>query len=139
MKPHWTQQLVKLGACEPAVVWARDYPSLEAAWAACERGDWMMWIAGRLSGKPGSAKRRKFLLALRNCLGLTAKPHEPIERWYLSSSANASVWDAASCASVSMGAAAFSTHDWTAAIKRCADIARKHYPTPPPLPKRITQ
>jgi len=46
--PHWTSRLMKLDACNEAVVWAREYPTLEAAWAACERGDWMLWLLARV-------------------------------------------------------------------------------------------
>jgi len=43
---HWTGVLADLGACT------------DAAWAACERGDWMLWWLGRMSGPPGSPLRR---------------------------------------------------------------------------------
>jgi hypothetical protein len=36
-----------MGACPEAIRWAEQYPTLPAAWEACERGDWMLWLAGR--------------------------------------------------------------------------------------------
>ena len=48
MSKHWTDKLVAMGACPDAVEWARDYPSLAAAWKDCKRADWMLWLAGML-------------------------------------------------------------------------------------------
>jgi hypothetical protein len=45
---HWSDALVPLGACTEAVSWARTQPDYETAWAACERGDWLIWLADRL-------------------------------------------------------------------------------------------
>ena len=47
------QLLTKLGACSEAITWAEslgpDHPADEAAWQQCPRGDWMLWVAGRLA------------------------------------------------------------------------------------------
>jgi len=41
--------LTRLGACADAVTWARDTKGAPAQlWAKCERGDWMLWLAGRV-------------------------------------------------------------------------------------------
>jgi hypothetical protein len=40
--------LVRLNACAAAREWASDFPSLADAWAACPRGDWLLWLAGHL-------------------------------------------------------------------------------------------
>ena len=40
--------LVTLRACRPACEWATSFPSLADAWAACSRGDWMLWLAAKL-------------------------------------------------------------------------------------------
>lgn len=50
---RWVDTLRLLGACEDAVQWAIQYPSLAAAWAACEHGDWMLWYVGKTA--PGNA------------------------------------------------------------------------------------
>ena len=39
------EQLVRLNACEEAREWVGDR-DIESAWSECERGDWMMWLAG---------------------------------------------------------------------------------------------
>ncbi len=61
--------LAALDACPPALDWLREqgYPSLAAAWAVCPRGDWMLWLAGRTAGPPGSDSRRPLVLAACAC------------------------------------------------------------------------
>lgn len=43
MTPRET--LEKMRACGDAVQWASQYATIEEAWRACERGDWMLWYA----------------------------------------------------------------------------------------------
>ena len=71
-----TDELEKLHACTDAVKWVADQPSAAAAWRNCERGDWMLWLLGRLSGKPGSAKRKRLVLCCCQCARLVLK-HVP--------------------------------------------------------------
>ena len=70
---RWTRKLEALGACEEAVEWAKEsgHKTLAAAWAECPRGDWMLWLAGRVAGKPGSDSRRPLVLAACECARLT--------------------------------------------------------------------
>jgi len=42
------EQLKKLHACDEALQWASQFETFPEAWAACERGDWMLWIAGMM-------------------------------------------------------------------------------------------
>ena len=44
---HWTEKLIKLEACTEAVQWAKKYPTIHAAWVACERPDWMLWVLNK--------------------------------------------------------------------------------------------
>ncbi len=67
---HWADALVRLRACADAVAWARQYPDLRAAWAACERGDWMLWLAGRVAGAPGDSSRIPLVRAACDCAEL---------------------------------------------------------------------
>jgi hypothetical protein len=60
---HWTDALHALNACDAGLDWAGGYDSLDSAWAACERGDWMLWLAGRVAGPPGDDSRRPLVLA----------------------------------------------------------------------------
>lgn len=66
---HWTQDLPD-GVCDKAVAWAKTQPTYETAWANCERGDWMLWLAGYLSGAPGGEGRKPLVLAACACARL---------------------------------------------------------------------
>jgi hypothetical protein len=55
--------LAKLGACSPAIKWLEQQPSYKHAWASCEHGAWMLWLAGRTAA-PASIERRRLALAL---------------------------------------------------------------------------
>ena len=61
-------RLNELGACSEAIEWCRGR---EAAWDACERGDWMLWLCGRLAGPPGSDSRKPLVLAACECARLS--------------------------------------------------------------------
>ena len=47
MSARWQGELVRLEACPEAVAWAQAYPTLQSAWDACERADWMLWLLAR--------------------------------------------------------------------------------------------
>ncbi len=48
MTPDWREHLVRLKACADAIEWAHSRSGTAAdAWAACERGDWLLWVAAR--------------------------------------------------------------------------------------------
>jgi hypothetical protein len=40
--------LRSLRACDSAIAWAQTQPDAATAWAACERGDWLLWLAARV-------------------------------------------------------------------------------------------
>jgi hypothetical protein len=42
-RPHMVL-LRGLPACRPGLRFARQYDSLQAAWEACDRPDWMLWL-----------------------------------------------------------------------------------------------
>lgn len=66
------QRLIDLGACEDAVTFASQYPTIGEAWDACERGDWMLWLAA----KAGLCTREQLVLAACACARL-ALVHVP--------------------------------------------------------------
>jgi len=72
MKPH-TVYLKKLRACKEAIEFANQFPSLQKAWDACERGDWMLWLLGKQSGPPESKSRKKLVLTDCKCARLSLK------------------------------------------------------------------
>jgi len=63
--------LSRQGACSDARAWAAAYPDTregrQRAWDECPRGDWMLWIGGKLSGEPGSPARRLLVRAAVAC------------------------------------------------------------------------
>jgi hypothetical protein len=67
MRHEWVDRLSELQSCREAVEWASDYESLEAAWVACERGDWMLCLLGRASGDRESPARRALVLCACAC------------------------------------------------------------------------
>ena len=70
MTTEWLRIIKKMGACEEAVEWCKQFSTFEEAWAKCEHGDWMLWLLGKLSGEPGSDDRRKLVLVLCECARL---------------------------------------------------------------------
>ena len=72
----YIEKLTKLNACGKAVEFCRGHRSLQSAWDACERGDWMLWLLGKLSGPSESASRRKLVLAACQCARLSLR-HVP--------------------------------------------------------------
>ena len=45
----FARRLARLGADDYMINWASAYADMPRAWAACERGDWMLWIALRVA------------------------------------------------------------------------------------------
>lgn len=80
-----------LGACPEAVEWLASQPSAAAAWRTCKRGDWMLWLIGRLDkSKPWSNERKPLVRCAVECARLslryTKDPRvlaciETVERW----------------------------------------------------------
>jgi len=64
------EELEKVGACGSAIRWASEMKNGQSAWDNCERGDWMLWLAGKMSGKPESAKRKRLVLCACECARL---------------------------------------------------------------------
>ena len=47
MSSTLVSDLRRLDACREALAWAANYADMHAAWAACDRGDWLLWVAAR--------------------------------------------------------------------------------------------
>lgn len=87
----WWRSLEALGACEDAVTWCKTQPSLTAAWASCERSDWMIWLIGRCSPSAPWSHERKSIVRLACAIARTALQHargdaarlciETVEAW----------------------------------------------------------
>jgi len=69
MMKHWTDNLTYT-PCADALKWLRTQPDAQTAWDKSERGDWMLYHAGKLAGEPGSDVRRPLVLAACACARL---------------------------------------------------------------------
>lgn len=73
------RELRRIGACAEAIEWAERQPSPASAWRACGRGDWMLWIVGRMACKYGSAAHPALVLCACE-VARTALRHVPAAR-----------------------------------------------------------
>jgi hypothetical protein len=64
------QRLTDLGACQEAQDWASKFRTEQAAWEACQRGNWMLWLLKRMSGPVNSESHRKFTACKCACARL---------------------------------------------------------------------
>ena len=76
MNKAYIERLEEVGACRSAVEWGKTKRNPTTAWGLCERGDWMLWLLGKLAGKPWSAKRKPLVLCTCECARLALK-HVP--------------------------------------------------------------
>ncbi len=67
MKNNWIEKLKEQNACRDSLAWTSKQESPQAAWNACERGDWMLWAWGRNCGKVGSKSHRQLVIACVGC------------------------------------------------------------------------
>ena len=125
MKTH-VKALKDLRACEEAVEYAAQFPDLQSAWDACERGAWMLWLAGRYSGEPGGEGRRPLVLAACACARLSLvhvpqgelrplKAIETAEAWVRGDATPEQVRASAEAAWAAAAEAARASASWAAA------------------------
>ena len=142
--------LTRIGACKEAKNWldAEERPTAQAAWDACERGDWMLWILGRLSwhdGDPfGKPEHRNLVGCLVEVVISLAQPFwsdrarlacancmEGLERYARGEEVSrAEIWRARAAAYADAAYAAAAA-DRKESLKAAAEIVRSHYPNPP--------
>ena len=75
----YIDKIEALDACPPAIEWLREknYATLQEAWDNCERGDWMLWLYGRLNkSAPWSDERKPLVLAACACARLSLPSFE---------------------------------------------------------------
>jgi len=133
--------LERLGACREAADWY-DGRDSEQAWAECERGDWMLWVAGKLN-----VDRKVLVAAACECAELALvhvpdgedRPRQAIETARAWVSGNATLEQVRKAASAAYAAAyavaaraAASAADAAAyasrakSLRRSAEIVRAH-------------
>lgn len=135
-------QINYLTPCSPAVTWIDD-KTLDEAWSTCERGDWMLWLAGSLN-----IDRKTLVRAANACARTLAKytiderVHRCIDitdRWcnglatddelrVAVQSAEAAAWAAEAAEWAAAWAAEAEAAAWAATHKEHADIVRRLIP-----------
>jgi len=73
MKQTKIKKLKSLHPCNEAMEWLKEKPSIKVAWETCERGDWMLWLLGNLSGEVGSKSRKQLVWTACQCARLSLK------------------------------------------------------------------
>jgi hypothetical protein len=81
----WIKKLHEMSACQEAIDWAEQYDSLQEAWDACPRGDWMGWLLDRLEVNK-KQKMKLYCMNMRLALPFTDDKRvrhtiEVIEAW----------------------------------------------------------
>jgi len=135
------KKLEKLDPCIDALEWVKKQEKRQQAWDDCERGDWMLWLLGRLCGDD----RRELVSTACECARL-ALPYvtkgeerpliaiETAERWVKGDATIEEAKDAAYAVHAAYAAhAAAHAAARQETLKQCADIVRKHYPQAPKL------
>ena len=63
---EFIEKLNSMDACNEAVDYVGKFDDLQVMWDTCDRGDWMLWLIGYLSGEPGCDKRKNLYWRLVN-------------------------------------------------------------------------
>jgi hypothetical protein len=140
--------LYELRACSETRKWAKG-KDLKTVWDTCERGDWLLWLAGRMADKPGWATRKAIVSAACDCAELAipyvqageARPAgcirvvrawvrgeatiEQVREAQKASRAAAAAADYTASAAASACTAAAAAAARMKVLQQCADIARK--------------
>jgi hypothetical protein len=67
----YIELLNNFSACSEAVKWSKNFNSAQEAWDNCERGDWMLWLIGKLDkSKPYSSERKPIVAVALECARL---------------------------------------------------------------------
>jgi hypothetical protein len=64
------EKLKSMRACSPVVEWAKTQDDWQTCWESCERGDWMLWLLGKLSGPAWGEARKPLVLTACECARL---------------------------------------------------------------------
>jgi hypothetical protein len=66
----WLERLHALRPCDDGLIFASQFKTWQECWDNIDRGDWSLWVVGRLSGPPESDGRKKLVLACCECVRL---------------------------------------------------------------------
>ena len=91
IKP-FIKKLGELNACIEAKRVIRHYKTSQEWWDDTDRGDWMLWLAGKNAGEPWSEKRKKLVLTACKCARLLLKHIPDNEKRPLKAIETAEAW-----------------------------------------------
>ena len=150
-RPKWITALKRKHACDPAIEWAiaGNYATVQEAWNACERADWMCWLL--VNSYPHTTGQARLVLcacartALKYVPAGEERPRlaiECAERYARGMATDAELdaaWAAARAAAwaAALAAAGAAAGDaaWDVAIKEMSVIVRRMIPDPENLPR----
>lgn len=78
MNTEIQNHLSSLHACDEATEWAEDYASIQEAWEACTRGDWLLWYAAKVGRDPKLVVQATCLCAREALQYVPAGEHRPL-------------------------------------------------------------
>lgn len=133
MSTELIKKLHALHACDEAIEWAGRYATMQEAWHACERADWMCWLLTHLYPSTEGRVRLVLCACARTALNYVPageeRPCQAIEVAERYARGNASVQELAAAWSAAWSAAGF------AATKDMAALVRRMVPDPEHLPE----
>ena len=124
--------LIELNACSEAQEWASG-KSLAVVWKTCKRGDWLLWLCGKMADKPDWPTRKEVVLAACDCAELSLKhvssgenrPRKCIEITRAWASGNATLDEVRAVRRSAADAAADAANARTTTLAKCAVLVRK--------------
>ena len=128
-------KLKNLNACQDAVDWCKQYSTPEEAWNKCERGEWMLWLLGKLCGSSRSKSRKELVLTACQCARLSLKYIPKSEYRPLKAIETAEAWSSGKASLNEVIIAAYAAKAAKAAakqntLKQCADIVLNRHDLP---------
>jgi hypothetical protein len=125
---QFKQYLTNINACSPALEWVGDR-DLSTAWAQCQRGDWMLWIASRAGVDLRTMTRAKVECAkLVEHLLTDPRSIEALHVAERFADGDATKDDLRAVAAYAYAYAADADAVRTATLAMCADICREYIP-----------
>ena len=125
----YIERIEALGACAPALDWLRSeqHPTLQAAWDACPRSNWMLWLLlKRADAAYAAARDAAYAAADAAARDAYAAARDAYAARDAADAARAAAYDAAD--------AAYDTYAAARDAARDADAIRAIVPVAPTLP-----
>lgn len=144
--PDWYKPIHEHGACAVGLRHAGRYTSYKDLWAKCPRGDWLLWLLGKvIVGRFTAENRQKLIDCAAECACAVAPECDESVGWDVVRRRFPAIYAASQLAEAPAGQWATyapmasclpssAAHEQRVACwEKCADIVRQHYPEPPEL------